>query len=52
MEPVQMEAADQQQLDSEYPIYVCPYCGKEAPSGLDHYSLFACCGEIGHAEKA
>lgn len=49
---IQMEAADQQQLEAEFPVYVCPYCGKEAHKGLDHYSLFACCGELGHAEEA
>ena len=44
-----MEAADQAQYEAEFPIYVCPYCGKEAPSGIDHPNLFACCGELGEA---
>jgi hypothetical protein len=48
----EMEEMNQQQADNEMPIYVCPYCGKEAPQGLDHPNLFACCGELGHAEEA
>ena len=29
----------------------CVYCGKEVPEGIDHPTLFACCGEIGHVEE-
>jgi hypothetical protein len=42
---------EEQCQQEEVEVYVCPYCGKGAPSGLDHHSLFACCGEIGEAIK-
>ena len=49
---IEMDEQNQAEFEAQMPIYVCPYCGKEAPSGLDHPNLFACCGEIGHAEEA
>ena len=32
-------------------MWRCVYCGKEVPEGIDHPTLFACCGEIGHVEE-
>jgi hypothetical protein len=28
----------------------CPYCGTVMPDGVDHPSVWECCGEMGHAE--
>lgn len=42
------EGVFSQQPDPEDDPIECPYCGKEAPSGLDHPSQFVCCGEVGH----
>jgi hypothetical protein len=29
-------------------IHYCPYCYKDSPKGLEP-SMWACCGEVGHA---
>ena len=46
-----MTEMEEQNQQEQIPIYVCPYCGNEVPDGIDHPSLFACCGELGHAEE-